>query len=75
MIKSKVRMYDKDGKIQAAIKFKVPKGQHEIISQLELAVILLAYREVVLKEYSDFAAMEHIREAVDVMEKEMEVNK
>ena len=41
----------------------------------ELAVILLGYRDVVLKDYSDFAAIEHIKEAVDLMEKEMKVNK
>ena len=75
MIKTKVRLYGKDGKAQAAIKFKVPKGQHEVISQAELAVILLAYRDVVLKDYSDFAAIQHIKEAVDMMEKEMEANK
>lgn len=76
MIKSKVKLYtSKEGKPQAAIKFKVPKGQNEFISQVELATILLAYRDVVLKDYSDFAAIEHIREAVDIMEKEIELNK
>ena len=75
MIKTKVRLYGKDGKAQAAIKFKVPKGQHEVISQAELAVILLAYRDVVLKDYSNFAAIQHIKEAVDLMGKEMAVNK
>ena len=75
MIKTKVRLYGKDGNVQAAIKFKVPKGQHEVISQAELAVLLLAYRDVVLKDYSDFAAIQHIKEAVDMMEKEMEANK
>ena len=75
MLKSKVRLYGKDGKVQAAIKFKATKGQHEVISQAELAVLLLAYRDVVLKDYSDFAAIQHIREAVDLMEKEMAANK
>ena len=75
MIKTKALLYGKDGKAQVAIKFKVPKGQHEVISQAELAVLLLAYRDVVLKEYSDFAAIQHIKEAVDMMEKEMAANK
>ena len=75
MIKSKVRLYGKDGNVQAAIKFKVTKGQSEVVSQIELVAILLAYRDTVLKDYSDFAAIQHIREAVDSMEKEMKVNK
>ena len=75
MIKTKVRLYTEGGQCKAAIKFKVPKGQHEVISQAELAVLLMAYRDVVLKEYSDFAAIQHIKEAVDMMEKEMAANK
>ena len=75
MLKSKVRLYGKDGNVQAAIKFKVPKGQPVNISQVELLAILLAYKDVVLKDYSDFAAIQHIKEAVDMMEKEMEANK
>ena len=75
MIKSKVRLYSKDGNVQAAIKFKVPKGQPVNVSQVELLAILLAYKDVVLKDYSDFAAIQHIKEAVDMMEKEMEANK
>ena len=75
MIKSKVRLYDKDGKVQAAIKFKVTKGQPVEVSQVELLAILLAYKDVVLKDYSDFAAVQHIKEAVDMMEKEMAANK
>lgn len=75
MIKSKVRLYGKDGKVQAAIRFKVTKGQPVEVSQVELLAILLAYKDVVLKDYSDFAAIEHIKEAVDMMEKEMEANK
>ena len=71
MLKSKVRLYAQDGQCKAVIKFKVPKGQHEAISQAELAVLLLAYRDVVLKDYSNFAAIQHIKEAVDLMEKEM----
>ena len=75
MLKSKVRLYPQGGQCKAAIKFKVPKGQHEVISQAELAVLLMAYRDVVLKDYSDFAAIQHIKETVDLMEKEMAANK
>ena len=75
MLKSKVRLYTEGGQCKAAIKFKVPKGQHEVISQAELVVLLLAYRDVVLKDYSNFAAVQHLREAVDLMEKEMAANK
>ena len=75
MLKSKVRLYADGGQCKAAIKFKVPKGQHQAISQAELAVLLLAYRDTVLKDYSDFAAIQHIKEAVDMMEKEMAANK
>ena len=75
MLKSKVRLYGKDGNVQAAIKFKVPKGQPVNVSQVELLAILLAYKDVVLKDYSDFAAIQHIKEAVDMMEKEMNAGK
>ena len=75
MLKSKVRLYGKDGKVQAAIKFKATKGQPVEVSQVELLAILLAYKDVVLKDYSDFAAIQHIKETVDLMEKEMEANK
>ena len=75
MLKSKVRLYGKDEKVQAAIKFKVTKGQPVEVSQVELLAILLAYKDVVLKDYSDFAAIQHIKETVDLMEKEMEANK
>ena len=75
MIKTKVRLYGKDGNVQAAIKFKVPKGQPVQVSQVELLAILLAYKDVVLKDYSDFAAVQHMRETIDLMEKEMEANK
>ena len=75
MLKSKVRLYTEGGQCKAVIKFKVPKGQHEAISQAELAVLLMAYRDVVLEDYSDFAAIQHIRETVDSMEKELEAAK
>ena len=71
MIKTKVRLFDKDGNVQAAIKFKITKGQPVEASQVELLAILLAYKDVVLKDYSDFAAIQHIKEAVDMMEKEV----
>ena len=75
MIKTKVRLYGKDGKAQVAIKFKASKKQPVEVSQVELLAILLAYKDVVLKDYSDFAAIQHIKEAVDMMEKEMAANK
>lgn len=75
MIKSKVRLYSKDGNVQAAVKFKVTKGQPVEASQVELLALLLAYKDVVLKDYSDFVAIQHIREAVDSMEKELEAGK
>ena len=71
MLKSKVRLYGKDEKVQAAIKFKVTKGQPAEVSQVELLAILLAYKDVVLKDYSDFAAIQHIKETVDLFEKEI----
>ena len=71
MIKTKVRLFDKDGNVQAAIKFKITKGQPVEASQVELLAILLGYKDVVLKDYSDFAAIQHIKEAVDMMEKEV----
>ena len=75
MIKTKARLYGKDGKVQAAVRFRATKGQPAEVSQVELLAILLAYRDVVLKDYSDFAAIQHIKEAVDMMEKEMAANK
>lgn len=75
MIKTKVRLYGKDEKVQAAIKFKVPKGQPVNVSQVELLAILLAYKDVVLKDYSDFAAIQHLKETIDLFEKEMDAEK
>ena len=71
MIKTKALLYGKDGKAQVAIKFKASKKQPVEVSQVELLAILLAYKDVVLKDYSDFAAIQHIKEAVDMMEKEV----
>lgn len=75
MIKTQVRLYSKNGKAQAAIKFKVPKGQPVEISQVELLAILLAYKDTVLKDYSDFAAIQHLKETIDLLEKEMDAEK
>ena len=36
MLKTKVRLFDKDGNVQAAIKFKITKGQPVEASQVEL---------------------------------------
>lgn len=71
MIKTKVRLYGKDGNVQAAIKFKVPKGQPVNVSQVELLAILLGYKDTVLKDYSDFAAVQHLRETIDLLEREV----
>ena len=71
MIKTKVRLYGKDGKAQVAIKFKASKKQPVEVSQVELLAILLAYKDVVLKDYSDFAAVQHMRETIDLFEKEI----
>ena len=71
MIKTQVRLCSKNGKAQAAIKFKVSKGQPAEISQIELLAILLAYKDTVLKDYSNFAAVQHMRETIDLFEKEI----
>ena len=71
MIKTKALLYGKDGKAQVAIKFKASKKQPVEVSQVELLAILLAYKDVVLKDYSDFAAVQHLRETIDLLEKEI----
>lgn len=75
MIKTKVRLYSKDGKAQAAIRFKATKGQPVEVSQVELLAILLAYKDVVLKDYSDFAAIQHLTGTIELLEEEMAANK
>ena len=75
MIKTKALLYGKNGKAQVAIKFKATKKQPVEVSQVELLAILLGYKDVVLKDYSDFAAVQHMRETIDLFEKEMEANK
>ena len=71
MIKTKALLYGKDGKAQVAIKFKASKKQPVEVSQVELLAILLGYKDVVLKDYSDFAAVQHMRETIDLFEKEI----
>ena len=71
MIKTKALLYGKDGKAQVAIKFKASKKQPVEVSQVELLAILLAYKDTVLKDYSDFAAVQHMRETIDLFEKEI----
>ena len=71
MIKTKALLYGKDGKAQVAIKFKASKKQPVEVAQVELLAILLAYKDVVLKDYSDFAAVQHMRETIDLFEKEI----
>ena len=71
MIKSKVKLYEQDGEVRAAVKFKVSRRQSELISQGELVALLLGYRDTVLKEYTDYAAIQHIKEAIELMEKEI----
>ena len=61
MIKTKALLYTNKGKAQVAIKFKATKKQPAEVSQLELLAILLAYRDTVLKDYSNFAAIQHIK--------------
>ena len=75
MIKTKALLYTNKGKAQVAIKFKATKKQPAEVSQLELLAILLAYRDTVLKDYSNFAAIQHIKETIDLLEKEVEANK
>ena len=71
MLNSKVRLYRKNGNVHAAIQLRVSKGQRVTVSQEELLAILLAYKDVVLKDYSDFAAVQHMRETIDLFEKEI----
>ena len=75
MIKTKALLYTDKGKAQVAIKFKATKKQPVEVSQVELLAILLAYKDTVLKDYSDFAAIQHLRETIDLLEKELAANK
>ena len=71
MIKVKSKLKPVNGKVQAFVKMKVTSHQEPLISQYELVALLMGYRDVVLKDYTDFAAIQHIKEAVDTMEKEL----
>ena len=72
MIKVKSKLKPVNGKGQAFVKLKVTPHQEPLISQYELVALLMGYRDVVLKDYSDFAAVQHIKEAVEAMEKELD---
>mgnify|MGYP004695928343 CR=1 FL=1 len=71
MLKVKSKLKPINGKVQAFVKVKATPHQSSIISQYELVALLMGYRDVVLKDYTDFAAVQHIKEAVDTMEKEL----
>lgn len=71
MIKVKSKLKPVNGKVQAFVKLKVTPHQEQLVSQYELVALLMGYRDVVLKDYTDFAAVQHIKEAVEAMEKEL----
>lgn len=71
MIKVKSKLKPINGKVQAFVKLKVTPHQEPLVSQYELVALLMGYRDVVLKDYTDFAAIQHIKDAVEAMEKEL----
>ena len=71
MIKVKSKLKPVNGKVQAFVKLKVTPHQEPLVSQYELVALLMGYRDVVLKDYTDFAAIQHIKEAVESMENEL----
>ena len=71
MIKVKSKLKPINGKVQAFVKLKITPHQEPLVSQYELVALLMGYRDVVLKDYTDFAAIQHIKEAVEAMEKEL----
>ena len=73
MLKVKSKLKPVNGKVQAFVKLKATPHQEALISQYELVALLLGYRYVVLKDYSDFAAIQHIKEAVQTMEDELKL--
>lgn len=73
MLKVKSKLKPVNGKVQAFVKLKATPHQEALISQYELVALLLGYRDVVLKDYSDFAAIQHIKEAVESMEAELKL--
>lgn len=72
MLKVKSKLKPINGKVQAFVKMKATPHQDPLISQCELVAVLLGYRDVVLKDYTNFAALQHIKEAVDAVEKELD---
>ena len=73
MLKVKSKLKPVNGKVEAFVKFRATPHQNALISQYELVALLLGYRDVVLKDYSDFAAIQHIKEAVETMEDELKL--
>lgn len=71
MIKVKSKLKPINGKVQAFVKVKATPRQEPLVSQYELVALLMGYRDVVLKDYTDFAAVQHIKEAVESMENEL----
>lgn len=71
MLKVKSKLKPINGKVQAFVKFRATPHQEPLISQYELVALLLGYRDVVLKDYTDFAAIQHIKDAVDAVEQEL----
>ena len=72
MLKVKSKLKPVNGKVKAFVKFRATRHQEPLISQYELVALLMGYRDVVLKDYSDFAAIQHIKEAVESVEKELD---
>ena len=73
MLKVKSKLKPINGKVQAFVKFRATPHQEVLISQYELVALLLGYRDVVLKDYTDFAAIQHIKEAVEAAEAELKL--
>ena len=71
MLKVKSKLKPVNGKVEAFVKLKVTPHQEPLVTQYELVALLLGYRDVVLKDYSDFAAIQHIKDAVESVEKEL----
>lgn len=73
MLKVKSKLKPINGKVQAFVKMKATPHQDPLISQCELVAVLLGYRDVVLKDYSNFAAVQHLKEVVDAVEAELKL--
>ena len=73
MLKVKSKLKPVNGKVKAFVKMRATPHQNPLISQCELVALLMGYRDVVLKDYSDFAAIQHIKEAVDAVEAELKL--